>query len=112
MADALIEMGNAEAAARPMLVGKLESSRFVLDIHDDGTFDATQTILGQRRAYKGTWDLTGGTLTLDQTHEDGKEVKDRLAGPFSSGELTLIEEEQGVQVELKMLRGGAAVPPK
>ena len=75
-----------------MLVEKLKSSDFDLSLATDGTFTALQTILAERRTYKGTWTKTGTSFVLHQTHDNGKELEDEMTGTLVDGKLDLTHE--------------------
>ena len=100
MADKLIETGRAPAALRYELVNQLKSARFSLDLDEDGTFQAEQSIADESHSYSGSWSLIGSEFKLDQTHEDGEEVFDTMTGTFDQGQLSLVDEDEGVEVTI------------
>lgn len=112
MAQALIDAGKAEAGAKDQLAGALGSARFDLTLAADGTFTARQAILHQRHSYKGTWELSGTHLRLDQTHEDGQPKTDSIEGPLSGDEVMFRDEDEGIVVRYRMRRTATAAPGK
>ena len=108
MADKLIEIGRAPAGFRNQLVNQMQSSKFSLDLHEDGTFEAEQKMGNQSHAYSGSWTLIGSQIRLDQTHEDGSEVVDTMSGTLEHGQLTLIEQDEGTELTIILRRANPA----
>jgi hypothetical protein len=113
IADKMIEMGKAPAEARPMLVEKLKECDFDLQLAADGTFTAVQTVLTERRTYKGTWTKTGSSFVLAQTHDNDRELEDRMTGTLINGKLDLNHEsDDGTMNFLLYHQNAAAAPPR
>jgi hypothetical protein len=111
IADKMIETGKAPAEARPMLIEKLKSCDFDLRLAADGTFTAAQTVLAERRTYKGTWTKSGTSFVLNQTHDNGRELEDRMAGTLIDGKLDLNHESDGGTMNFVLYHENAAAAP-
>lgn len=112
MADKLIAMGRVTRRTRTLLVSKLKASKFEIDLAEDGSFEARQHIGGAHHVFTGTWELSGSSIRLDQTHEDGEAKKDSMRGTLSQGTMTLVDEEQGVEFTIVLKHASLAAAPR
>lgn len=106
MRDAGRIPGGAEAMARQML----NRVRFTLDLAADGSFRAAMDAGEERHDYSGTWTRSGNRVTVNQTHEDGEPVADRMAGTWDGECLRLDHAEDGMVLCYVLRRQPAAEP--
>jgi len=71
-----------------------------LELKEDMTFQCTTEIMGGKSTIKGTWKITKGTITLEQTHEDGREKKDTQSGTIKDGVVTIATMKGGHEMKL------------
>jgi len=102
LADAMVKAGRLPSQLRSRVVSQLSTAAFDLELAENGTFTATQTLGGKRRRYEGNWSLTGSLIRLEQTREDGEEAEDLLTGTLKNGKMTLTETEQGVEISMTL----------
>ena len=112
LADQMIKSGQVLPATRALMVAKLQTAVFTVDLAEDGKFKADQRMMGEHHAYIGTWRQEGSSIRLDQTHDNGVEVEDELTGTFAGDTMSLVHKEDGLEVEMVLRRGSAAAPPR
>ncbi len=66
-----------------------------LVLEKNGSFQCKTGLPGRTKRYGGTWQSTGTTIELTQTHENAVERSDKMQGQISGSELQLVHREQG-----------------
>ena len=87
------------AEARTMMETALKSTfeGMSFELMDDNTFTATAPVSGST---KGTWSEASGNVTLNTTHEDGKEMASTQTGTYKDGALIVESEREGQKITL------------
>ena len=86
----------------------LRNAAMELTLNEDYTFTCRQRVADESHEFTGTWTLVRGRITLNQTHEDGEEKEDTLAGPWENGQIRAVERTpEGVSALLVLNRKGS-----
>jgi hypothetical protein len=113
LAEQLIESGRAPESARLVITSQLRSTKFDLELREDGRFTAGRHVLTNKRQYSGTWKLSGTTFRLDQTHENGLPAADFMTGTLVDGTLQLEHKRDDGTLHMVLRHESlAATPPR
>ena len=104
--------GAAPAGAAREVQARLQLLRMDVDLRVDHTFECRMGLMGERRTYTGSWQQSGQSIRLEQTHEDGEDVEDLLTGTLRDGVLDLVHEENGLPMPYVLRRHAAAPAPR
>lgn len=94
-----------QAAMKKMMEGMF--SKMTMTLNPDLSFagSAEISMMGQepqKSSNKGTWSIEAGKLTMNQTHQDGKEKKDTSVATYKDGTLEVSKEQMGKKVTIYM----------
>ncbi|MEM9166479.1 MAG: hypothetical protein AAGB48_05585 [Planctomycetota bacterium] len=92
-------MTDADRMAREMALSMAASMQMTFDIREDNTFLATIQILGQNETESGTWSVSGGTITLEDSEGS---PSSRGTGTIEGGLLVIRPAENSGQPDLEL----------
>jgi hypothetical protein len=84
------------AAKVQELLDMIRGMELEFDVKADGTFTAKEVMDSRAANYKGKWTLRGNRIALNQTHENGKPVADKMDGTLNGREMNLTHRQQGL----------------
>ena len=92
-ADEAIKNGTWPQEKRAVLITGLQTMQFTLELEEDGSYRAeVQPAYSTERFFRsGTWVLSGSSIRLDQTQEDGNEKENSMQGTLQEGIILLKE---------------------
>ena len=87
---------------KKMITGRFGKTTFTLK--DDNTFEGSMEMsmmgMSKKSTTKGTWKIDGDKVTLNTTHEDGKEKASTQTGTFKDNVLTVEMDAQGKKMTM------------
>jgi hypothetical protein len=86
--------------------------RMDLDLATDGTFRCRMGHGEDEHEYTGRWLERGSYIELNQTHQDGEEVSDKMRGTLDRGLLRLTHKEEGLNMPYVLSRRSEASAPR
>lgn len=106
MVEAQAKMMNMDEAKKKGAVEQMKKMmKASLELKEDMTFTGTMDMMGHKQTMKGTWKVSQGTITFEQTHEDGKEKKDTQSGMIKDGVISITRKEEGQEATLYFTKG-------
>jgi hypothetical protein len=100
------KMANLDEAQKKAAADEMKKMmKASLELKEDMTFTGTMDMMGGKHTMKGTWKVSQGTITFEQTHEDGQEKKETQSGAIKDGVISITRKEEGQEATLYFTKG-------